>query len=242
MRALGHLISTLIVFTLIGAALLLLYGVLTGGRTRMPWQTLDLGEPSGPFTGRKLTTLGSDRALCFTVLRRAGIAYTALPPRHAGRDCGYEDGVRFAPGGSRSIAYAPAHPRLSCPIAASLAAWEWQVVQPAARARLGSRVVRINHYGSYNCRRIAGSSGNWSEHAHADAIDIASFTLADGRTVSVSGNWRGAQEKAAFLHEVRDGACTMFATVLSPDYNAAHADHLHLDQAIRGAAGWRACR
>ena len=34
----------------------------------------------------------------------------------------------------------------------------------------------------------------------------------------------------------------LFATVLSPDYNAAHRDHLHLDQAARGAWGWRACR
>jgi hypothetical protein len=41
---------------------------------------------------------------------------------------------------------------------------------------------------------------------------------------------------------VRDGACRLFATTLSPDYNAAHADHLHLDQANRGAGGWRACR
>ena len=41
---------------------------------------------------------------------------------------------------------------------------------------------------------------------------------------------------------VRDGACDLFATVLSPDYNAAHADHLHFDQAMRGAMGWRGCR
>ena len=47
---------------------------------------------------------------------------------------------------------------------------------------------------------------------------------------------------AAFLREVRDGACDLFATVLSPDYNAAHADHFHLDQAARGAIGWRGCR
>jgi hypothetical protein len=40
---------------------------------------------------------------------------------------------------------------------------------------------------------------------------------------------------------VRDGACRLFATVLSPDYNAAHRDHLHLDEAKRGAM-WRACR
>ena len=40
----------------------------------------------------------------------------------------------------------------------------------------------------------------------------------------------------------RDGACRVFSTVLSPDYNAAHRDHLHLDTANRGPSGWRACR
>jgi hypothetical protein len=41
---------------------------------------------------------------------------------------------------------------------------------------------------------------------------------------------------------VRNGACQLFATVLSPDYNEAHRDHLHFDQAERGAMGWRGCR
>ncbi|RZL73462.1 MAG: extensin, partial [Sphingomonas sp.] len=55
-------------------------------------------------------------------------------------------------------------------------------------------------------------------------------------------DWKGDDPKAAFLRDVRDGACQLFATTLSPDYNAAHADHLHLDQANRGSMGWRACR
>jgi len=29
----------------------------------------------------------------------------------------------------------------------------------------------------------------------------------------------------------------VFGTVLSPDYNPAHADHLHFDQASRGSGG-----
>ena len=43
--------------------------------------------------------------------------------------------------------------------------------------------------------------------------------------------------EARFLRRARDEACTVFGTVLSPDYNAAHADHLHLDQAARGFGG-----
>ena len=56
------------------------------------------------------------------------------------------------------------------------------------------------------------------------------------------GDWTGNDPESRFLHEVRDGACKLFATVLSPDYNAAHADHLHLDEAVRGQSGWSFCR
>ena len=64
----------------------------------------------------------------------------------------------------------------------------------------------------------------------------------DGARISVAADWRDGGAKGRFLREVRDGACRLFATVLSPDYNRAHRDHLHLDQAERGAWGWRACR
>jgi hypothetical protein len=132
---------------------------------------------------------------------------------------------------------------LSCPAAAALALWEWHVVQPAAQRHLGQRVVAVEHIGTYRCRRVNGrAEGDWSEHATANAIDVAAFRLADGRRVSVLTGWPGGGAEAAFLREVRDGACRLFATVLSPDYNAAHRDHLHLDQAARGARGWRGCR
>jgi hypothetical protein len=95
--------------------------------------------------------------------------------------------------------------------------------------------VQIEHLGAYNCRRMYGrSSGRWSEHATGNALDVAAFVLADGRRVSLAGNWTGKGAEAAFLRRVRDDACDVFGTVLSPDYNAAHADHFHLDQASRG--------
>ncbi|WP_375288594.1 extensin family protein, partial [Sphingomonas sp.] len=108
---------------------------------------------------------------------------------------------------------------------------------------LGTQVTAIRHFGSYSCRRLYGrDAGAFSEHATADAVDIAGFVLADGRTISVVRDWQGNGDAATFLRTVRNGACGVFATVLSPDYNAAHRDHLHLDQAARGAWGGRACR
>jgi hypothetical protein len=209
----------------------------------LPWTPLDLGQPIGLFTGRKLTALSDDFPACRALLDRAGVRHTALPPRSDAGQCGYDDGVRFTSGGSRRVGFIPAGLGVSCPVAAALAMWEWQVVQPAAQAILGSRVTAIEHFGSYSCRRLYNrDAGNWSEHARANAVDIAGFRLADGRRISVVGDWRGDGARARFLHQVRDGACSLFATTLSPDYNAAHRDHLHLDQAARGAMGWRACR
>ena len=204
---------------------------------------LDLGAPAGPMTGAKLVALHDSFPVCRALLARAGVRFQALPARRDGPRCGYVDGVRFAAGGARRIAYAPANLGVACPVAAALAMWEWDVVQPAALRHFGEAVDRIEHFGSYNCRRVYGrEAGSWSEHATADAVDIAAFRLTDGRRVSVAGDWRGGGVAARFLREVRTGACPLFATVLSPDYNAAHRDHLHLDQARRGGWGWRACR
>ncbi|HEU0099295.1 MAG TPA: extensin family protein [Allosphingosinicella sp.] len=208
----------------------------------VPWTELDLAQPVGAFTGRKLAALGGEGARCRDLLRRAGIGFVALAPRRSGQ-CGYGDAVRFSSEGALSARYRPAGLGTSCPVAAGLALWEWHVVQPAALRRFGAKVATIDHYGSYSCRRIYGRpQGAWSEHASANAVDVAGFRLADGRRISVAGDWAGGGAKALFLRDVRDGACRLFATTLSPDYNAAHRDHLHLDQARRGAMGWRACR
>jgi hypothetical protein len=231
---------------LLGAAAfaaLLLYGYGRSHPEDVPWAELDLARPVGAFTGRKLTALGGEGERCRALLRQAGVRFTPLPARRGGGQCGYDDAVRFAGGGALEIGWRPADVGTSCPVAAALALWEWHVVQPAALKHLGSKVAAVDHFGSYSCRRIYGrSEGAWSEHATANAIDIAGFRLADGRRVSVLGDWKDEGGEARFLREVRDGACDLFATVLSPDYNAAHRDHLHFDQAQRGAMGWRGCR
>ena len=219
----------------------LLYGYGRSHPEDMPWTELDLTRPVGAFTGRKLTATEGER--CRALLREAGVPFTALPARRSGGQCGYDDAVRFRRGGALEIGWRPSDLATSCRVAAALALWEWHVVQPAALEHLGSKVAVVDHFGSYSCRRIYGrSEGRWSEHATANAVDIAGFRLADGRRVSVAGDWNDDAGKGRFLRAVRDGACGLFATVLSPDYNAAHRDHLHFDQAQRGAMGWRGCR
>ncbi|CAN5135108.1 extensin family protein [soil metagenome] len=236
-------LTTILILGAIAAAAT--YGVRDYARRHpqeVPWTALDLGDPVGRFTGRKLAALTGETRQCLALLDEAEVRYTKLPDRTEGQ-CGYTDGVRLRQGGAMDMAWRPADLGVACPVAAALLLWQRGVVEPAARRHLGATVTRIDTFGSYNCRRMYGrSAGDWSEHATADAVDIAGFRLADGRTISVKRDWTGDPKHAAFLHAVRDGACPVFSTVLSPDYNVAHADHLHLDQAERGEMGWRACR
>ena len=83
--------------------------------------------------------------------------------------------------------------------------------------------------GSYNCRNVAGS-GRRSAHATADAIDVSGFVLADGRRITVLGDWNeGRADEREFLRVIHTSACKRFGTVLGPAYNAAHRDHLHVE-------------
>ena len=195
-----------------------------------PWAPLDLRDLPGWATRTKLIALRSDVAECRAVLERSQIAFTALPETGEG-ECARPDRTRLG-----DYPLAPDTPAVTCPVAAALELWRRESVAPAARNILGSDLARIEHLGAFSCRRMyGGADGPWSEHATANAIDIAAFVLEDGRRISVLGDWDGEGDKAAFLRAVRDGACGSFATVLSPDYNAAHADHFHLDQDDRWA-------
>lgn len=241
MRKLHLTLRAFLVMGCLLALVLLAYAWLRQRPQDLPWTDLDLAQPIGLFTGRKLAALTGDAEACKALLDRAGVDYVALEPGGADQ-CAYADAVRLR-ADDDAIVLAPAAVAPSCPVVAALKLWEWQVVQPAAQRIYGQPVRSIRHFGSYSCRRLYGrSQGDFSEHATADAIDIAAFQLEDGRQISVLGDWKGEGDDPAFLREVRDGACDLFSTVLSPDYNAAHRDHFHLDQAERGAMGGRACR
>lgn len=197
-----------------------------------PWAPLALAHPAGWATGAKIAALRDDVPACHAVLERGGVDFSALPPAGEGA-CLRADRTVLA-----DTLLAPASPQMTCPTATGLTLWLRHSVEPAAREVLGSPLARIEHMGTWNCRRIGGGEqGQWSEHATGNAIDVAAFVLEDGRRISVLAGWESAPEEQAFLRRVRDGACPWFATVLSPDYNAAHADHLHLDQADRMVGG-----
>lgn len=199
-----------------------------------PFAPLDLEHPVGFATGLKLSRLRDDFPRCLDVLDRAELQARPLPDRREGAFCAIEDAVSVE---RSSVPYsAPVQAR--CALAAALYVWERQVVAPAAVRHFGSPLARIEHAGTYACRRVYGSaSGRPSEHATANAIDITGFRLADGQRVSVLRGWTGSAAERAFLREVHAGACPLFRAVLGPTYNAAHRDHFHLDM-----GAFNACR
>ena len=119
---------------------------------------------------------------------------------------------------------------LACPIVSVLDRWLADSVQPAAMRWFGARVVEIKQISAYSCRGMNGNANaHISEHAFGNALDIAAFTLADGRRISVKDGWKGMPEEQGFLHDVQASACQQFTTVLAPGSNVYHYDHIHVD-------------
>lgn len=229
-------------FKVLGVLLVLAGGLLVGvwrGWVPLPddwnpWAPLDVRASPNLLTRFKLGRLQDDPALCDQVLKTSGLRVTHQADSPVDAACPLRNTLRVqgADVGLSSSFLA------SCPLAVAFALFERHSLQPAARAVFGQAVMRVDHLGSFACRNIYNrADGRLSQHASANALDIAGFRLADGRTISVLKDWPGDGESARFLRQVRDGACKDFNVVLSPDYNAAHRNHFHLDM-----GRWWVCR
>ena len=126
---------------------------------------------------------------------------------------------------------------IDCPMVPALEAWLNTIVEPDAQARFGQRVATVDVFGAYSCRGIDNMPGaRLSEHAFGNAVDVAGFTLADGRRIDFVHDWQSAgTQEAAFLHEAHAGACQYFTTVLGPGEDVFHYNHIHLDLANHGS-------
>jgi hypothetical protein len=199
------------------------------GDGRKPVRPVARAAPSAPLPDSKAFRQ------CTADLASAGVRFEALPNQQRGGGCQIIDAVRLLDIGTPTANLGA----MTCELAARFAAWTRYAVRPAGRLHLGSEVVRIETFGTYACRDMRGAggtiSGKLSEHAHANAIDVSAFVLADGRRISVEKDWREDGPAARFLHAIHESACKRFRTVLSPDYNAAHRDHFHFDLGGKGA-------
>jgi hypothetical protein len=153
---------------------------------------------------------------------------------------------RLGPVGNQVSSFGPVALKpaatLACPIVSALDRWITEAVQPAAVRWLGARVVEIKQISAYSCRGMNGNpNAHISEHAFGNALDVAGFTLADGRYISVQNGWKGLPEEQGFLRDVQGAACQRFNTVLAPGANVYHYNHIHVDL-MRRASGRVICK
>lgn len=196
-----------------------------------------IDQPIDSGTGARIQRTAADLGQCVAALEEARINFVPSPDRMNSETCGLRQAGVLGPDMGTIARLNPAAPTLSCETALGLSVWRRQSLEPAAREILGSDVVQIDHFGTYACRGINGRAGaRPSAHSMAAAIDIGGFRLRDGRRVTVAADWSGEDAEARFLRRIRDEACKVFGTTLSPDYNAEHRDHLHMEPAGRFCA------
>ncbi|MBB4857511.1 hypothetical protein HNO88_000818 [Novosphingobium chloroacetimidivorans] len=173
---------------------------------------------------------GIDTRQCMMQLGLLQANFTPVPDRYFSGGCRNVGTVRLASlrSDTAQLALSNLGP-VTCTMAQQFAAWARFGVDRAAEQILGSRVARIETFGSYSCRTVAGTS-RLSGHATANAIDVSGFVLEDGRRITILDDWDGGTaDERRFLRVVHKSACKRFGTTLGPQYNAAHKNHLHLE-------------
>lgn len=205
-----------------------------------------LNFPKAKFmSGWSSEVLKAERAECARRLAGLDIRFETLQPIGKENSCGapaplevtHIAGVAIVPPG-----------QFTCDMVEALHGWVGSSVVPAARLHLKKQVVTINNASSYVCRLRNGlASGKLSEHAKANALDIATLVFDDGSNINIKGDWSGLKQlvgvsaKGNFLRQIRRDSCIRFTTVLGPGSDRYHGDHFHVDVARR-KNGYRICK
>jgi hypothetical protein len=155
----------------------------------------------------------------------------SIPPIRGPGECGGEDLVRLEaivlPDKHKVPLTPPA--TLRCTMASAIADWV-RTDLVAIAGRLGSEPAALDNYDSYECRgfnRIPGA--HLSEHGRANALDVRAIKLADGRAIALTDRTVPRELREEVLHSV----CARFMTVLGPDSDWYHEEHVHLDLSER---------
>lgn len=187
---------------------------------------LDIEAEPNLMTSWKLSNAINEPAICVALLEQAGYA-TKRTDIQESENCGIANNVAL----KRLSGAEFRDTEMTCGTALRTVMWERHGLQPAAERILRTRITRVRDFGSYSCRRIrtaSGTSTRWSTHASGAAIDVSGFEFADGRSANLVNDWAEQGAMGEFLREARDTSCDWFGMTLSPDYNAVHADHFHL--------------
>ena len=198
-------------------------------RQHLPWRAIDIEAPTGTATSAQMLRLSlSTSKTCMDLADNAvDFSSAKADPKDGKGVCGWKI-ARDVLGSNAGVLANEAV--MQCPLAIGTYIWIREIDE-LARKHFGVPLKRIHHYGTYSCRKQKGNSGQyWSEHAFANAWDVAAFELETGERISVLKHWSdGSHKQKKFLRGVRKQACKIFRVTLSPDYNAAHKDHFHVD-------------
>ncbi len=150
--------------------------------------------------------------------------------------CGMKQPVTLSSvGGRRQKVALNSAVQVECKVAQQLDRWVQQVAMPAARKEFRASITSIRTAAGYVCRGRNNVKGaKLSEHGKGNAVDIVSFTLSNGREVTVLKGWNGSAADKRFLRSLHKGACENFKTVLGPEADRYHRDHFHFDLACHG--------
>ncbi|MBK68105.1 MAG: extensin [Rickettsiales bacterium] len=188
-----------------------------------PWKPIKLYEKPSFLTKYKLGKLKDNPQACMRALDEIPISYKPLDDREVGT-CALNNQIHI----EKSLFPYSAPVKGNCALMAALIAWEKNVLETLSKDYFDQPVKMITHYGIFSCRNVRGSN-RVSEHAKANAIDIAAITLDDGTVISVLKHWDDGGKKGQFLKALRDGSCDYFKGVLGPEYNSLHNNHFHFD-------------
>jgi hypothetical protein len=207
--------------------------LLMAAATTAAARDIPLPRPRPATLGTASTpTVPAEPSLCQQRLAASErVVFSPLPPITGPGGCGAPDVVRLdavvMPDRTR-VALTPP-PTLRCTMAAAIGDWVREDIGPAV-AELGAPLRAIENYDSFDCRgmnRVKGAK--LSEHGKANALDIRSFRLADGKVVRLVD----VTVARAFRERIRHSACTRFMTVLGPGSDGYHEEHIHVDLAER---------
>jgi hypothetical protein len=225
------LAAALFALVLVIVMWLMRYGATFAPNT-LPWRPVVLDAPPRWLAHWQMYRLGHDGPRCLAVLEGAGhLGFTRLRDRRIDDRCGFTNVVRAD---SQPVAFSP-HVTATCALTAALY-WFQVELAPIARQEMHSDLVRIDQLGTFSCRNVNSEvDGRRSQHATANAIDVAAFHFANGKTASVLRDFGKPSPAGRFLDRAHGAACKVFGTVLGPRYNRLHANHFHLDV---GGAGF----
>lgn len=195
-------------------------------------------QPNGTADGPRSQTppVATEELACRSRLRSKGVDFTEHAPISDPAGCAVAHPLTVRSLGS-GIKLTP-EAVLNCATAEAAANLTAEVIAPAAKSTFGVELVAIANGSAYVCRPRNGTT-RLSEHAFGNALDIGSFSLAGGRTITVTT--ASDPKEADFLARIRMIACGTFKTVLGPGTDADHAQHFHFDLAHR-RSGATYCR